>query len=168
MSKAKNNAKTGGGSRTIAVNRRAYHEYHVLETLETGIVLTGTEIKSIRQGKVSITDSFARIEKGEVYLYGSQIAPYAQGNIHNHQQDRVRKLLIQRSEIERLLGKTKEKGLTLIPLKMYFKRAWVKVELGLCKGKQLHDKRESIKTRESKREMERATKISGSGTKKLK
>lgn len=157
--KGKNPSNSGGQSRVITVNRRAYHEYHVLETFEAGIVLTGTEIKSIRQGKVSIADAFARIEDGEVYLYGSQIAPYAQGNVFNHQQDRVRKLLMNRAEIKRLTGKIKEKGLTLIPLKLYFKRAWVKVELGLCKGKQLHDKRESIKARESRREIERALKV---------
>jgi SsrA-binding protein len=132
----------------------------VLDTLEAGIVLTGTEIKSIRQGKVSITDAFARIENGQVYLYGSQIAPYAQGNIHNHAQDRVRKLLLSRPEIDRLIGKTKEQGLTLIPLKFYFSRAWVKVEIGLCKGKKLHDKRDSIKEREGKREIQRAIKSS--------
>ena len=142
----------------MAQNRKAYHEYHVLETFEAGIVLTGTEIKSIRQGKVSITDAFARIENEEVFLYGSQIAPYAQGNIHNHAQDRVRKLLMSKQEIKKLIGKTKEQGLTLIPLKLYFKKAWVKVDLGLCKGKQLHDKRDSIKAREGKREIERAMK----------
>ena len=158
--KPKNSSKTGAPSRTIAVNRRAHHEYHVLETLDAGIVLTGTEIKSIRQGKVSIADSFARIEHGEIFLYGAQIAPYAQGNIHNHQQDRVRKLLLNRREIQRLIGKTKELGLTLIPLKLYFNRAWVKIELGLCKGKKLHDKRESIKEREGKREIERSMKTS--------
>ena len=154
----KDSKKAGSHNRTVAMNRRAYHEYHVLETFEAGIVLTGTEIKSIRQGKVSITDSFARIEQEELYLYASQIAPYAQGNIHNHAQDRVRKLLVKRSEINRLIGKIKEKGLTLIPLKMYFKNAWIKVELGLCKGKLLHDKRESIKAREGKREIERTLK----------
>jgi SsrA-binding protein len=143
-------------SSTIALNRRARHEYHVLESFEAGIVLTGTEIKSIRLGKVSIAQGFAKIEKGELYLHGAQIAPYAQGNINNHVQDRVRKLLINKKEINRLYGKIKEKGLTLIPLKMYFARAWVKVEIGLCKGKQLHDKRESIKERDGKREMQRA------------
>lgn len=156
--KAKNTTNAGAGIKTITANRKAYHEYHVLETLEAGIILTGTEIKSLRQGKVSIAESFARIENEEVLLYGSQIAPYAQGNIHNHQQDRVRKLLLNKQEIKRLIGKTKEKGLTLIPLKFYFKRAWVKVELGLCKGKQLHDKRDSIKSREGKREIERVMK----------
>lgn len=158
--KAKQTTKTKAPSRTITDNRRAYHEYSVLETIETGIVLTGTEIKSVRQGKVSIADSFARIEDEELFLYGSQIAPYAQGNIHNHKQDRVRKLLIHRQELRRLIGKTKEQGLTLIPLKLYFSGPWVKVQLGLCKGKQLHDKRESIKAKETRREIERSMKQS--------
>ncbi len=144
--------------RTITVNRRAYHDFHVLETFEAGIVLTGTEIKSIRQGKVSIAESFARIENGELKLYSCHIAPYAQGNIHNHEENRIRKLLVHQRELRRLLGKIKEKGLTLIPLKLYFKRAWVKVELGLCQGKKLHDKRDSIKEREDKRNIQRAMK----------
>jgi SsrA-binding protein len=152
----KKQASKGGQSRTIALNRRARHEFHVLESFEAGIVLTGTEIKSIRGGKVSIAEGFARIDKGELYLHGAQIAPYAQGNIHNHAQDRVRKLLVSKKELKRLYGKIKEQGLTLIPLKMYFVRAWVKVEIGLCKGKKLHDKRESIKDREGKREIQRA------------
>ncbi len=156
--KSKNQTKGKPPSRTVALNRRAYHDYHVLETFEAGIALTGTEIKSIRQGKVSLSESFARIENDELYLFGSQIAPYAQGNIHNHAQDRVRKLLMHRAEIRRLIGKIKEKGLTLIPLKLYFSGAWIKVELGLCKGKQLYDKRESIKNREGKREIERSLK----------
>jgi len=152
------NNKPNSQNRNIAQNRRAWHEHTVLETFEAGIVLTGTEIKSIRLGKVSLAESFCRIEKGELFLYGSQIAPYSQGNIHNHAQDRVRKLLIQKKELNRLLGKVKEQGLTLIPLKMYFVRAWVKVEVGLCKGKKLHDKRESIKAKEGKRDIDRAMK----------
>ena len=104
---AKKQTSGGGSSRTIAQNRRAYHEHHVLETLQVGIVLTGTEIKSVRQGKVSIAEGFARIENDELFLHGCQIAPYAQGNIHNHAQDRVRKLLIRKDEIRRLVGKTK-------------------------------------------------------------
>lgn len=144
--------------RTVASNRRAFHDYHVLESVEAGIVLTGTEIKSVRAGKVSLTESFARIENDEVLLYASQIAPYAQGNIHNHAQDRVRKLLLHRKEIDRLRGKIKEKGLTLVPLKLYFKGPWVKVELGLCKGKQLFDKRETLKAKEGQRDIDRALK----------
>lgn len=145
-------------SSLIVNNKKAYHEYHVLETFKAGIVLTGTEIKSIRGGKVSMNDSHARIEKGEVFLYGLQISPYEQGTVYNHQPDRVRKLLLTKGEIKKLIGKTKETGLTLVPVKMFFERCWVKVELGLCKGKKLHDKRETIAARDSKREIDRAMK----------
>ena len=145
-------------SSLVVNNKKAYHEYHVLETFKTGIVLTGTEIKSIRAGKVSMNDSHARIHNGEVFLYGLQISPYEQGTVYNHQPDRVRKLLLTKGEIKKLIGKTKESGLTLIPLKMFFERCWVKVELGLCKGKKLHDKRETIAARDSKREIDRAMK----------
>lgn len=145
-------------SRLIASNRKAYHDYHVLETFRAGIVLTGTEIKSIRAGKVSLTDGFGRLEQGEVFLYGLHINPYDKGTHYNHAPDRTRKLLLTRAEIRKLIGKTKETGLTLIPLKLYFDRCWVKVELGLCKGKKLYDKRETLKSRESKREIERTMK----------
>lgn len=155
-------AKTGNASSSssplVASNRRAYHEYHVLETLEAGIVLQGTEIKSIRNGKVSLSDAHARIEKGEVYLYGMNISPYEKGSYNNHNPLRVRKLLLHRQEIARLTGKTQEKGLTLIPLKLYFHKCWVKIELGLCKGKKLYDKRESTQKRETARELQRAIK----------
>lgn len=145
-------------SRLIASNRKAYHDYHVLETFRAGIVLTGTEIKSIRAGKVSLTDGFGRLEQGELFLYGLHINPYDKGTHYNHAPDRTRKLLLTRAEIRKLIGKTKETGLTLIPLKLYFDRCWVKVELGLCKGKKLYDKRETLKSRESKREIERTMK----------
>ena len=145
-------------SAVMVNNKKAFHEYIVLETYKAGIVLTGTEIKSIRNGKVSMSDSHARIEKGEVFLYGLQISPYEQGTHYNHQPDRVRKLLLTRQEIKKLIGKVKESGLTLIPLKLYFERCWVKVDVGLCKGKKLHDKRESITQRDAKREMDRAMK----------
>jgi SsrA-binding protein len=150
--------KAAKKSSMVANNKKAYHEYTVLETLKAGIVLTGTEIKSIRGGKVSMSDAHARIEKGEVFLYGLQISPYEQGTVYNHQPDRVRKLLLTKQEIRKLIGKTKESGLTLIPLKIYFERCWVKVDLGLCKGKKLHDKRESISERDAKREIERSMK----------
>jgi SsrA-binding protein len=142
----------------VANNKKAYHEYHVLETFKAGIVLTGTEIKSIRKGKANLNQAFARIEKGEVFLYGMHIAPYEQGTHYNHDPDRVRKLLLTKKEIKKLLGKTKEKGLTLIPLKLYIERAWAKVDIGLCKGKQLHDKRDSLKEKTTQREIERALK----------
>ena len=150
--------KAARKSSLIVNNKKAYHEYLVLETYKAGIVLTGTEIKAIRGGKVSMSDSHARIEKGEVFLYGLQISPYEKGTHYNHQPDRVRKLLLTRQEIKKLIGKVKESGLTLIPLKLYFERCWVKVELGLCKGKKIHDKREAISSRDAKREMDRALK----------
>lgn len=142
----------------VVNNKKAFHEYSVLETYKAGIVLTGTEIKSIRNGKVSMSDSHARIEKGEVFLYGLQISPYEQGTHYNHQPDRVRKLLLTRQEIKKLIGKVKESGLTLIPLRLYFDRCWVKIDLGLCKGKKIHDKRDAIAKRDVKREMDRAMK----------
>jgi SsrA-binding protein len=151
-------AKSGGGRKTIALNRKARHEFSILETITAGIVLTGTEVKSLRAGKVSITEAFARIEKGEIFLYGSQISHYEQGNIHNHAPDRVRKLLMTKKEIERLIGKTKEKGLTLVALSLYFQNQWVKVEIGLGKGKTLYDKRHTMAERDSKRQIEKATK----------
>jgi SsrA-binding protein len=145
-------------SRTAVSNRRAYHDYTVLETIDAGIVLTGTEIKSIRIGKASLNEAFARIENNEVWLYGMSISPYEQGNRYNHVPDRVRKLLLTRGEIRKLSGKIKQTGHTLIPLKLYFNRAWVKVELGLCQGKKLYDKRETLKNRDTQREIQRAMK----------
>ena len=142
----------------IVGNKKAFHEYHILETFKAGIVLTGTEIKSLRLGKVSMNDSHARIEKNEIFLYGLQITPYEQGSYNNHKPDRVRKLLLTRSEINKLIGKLKESGLTLIPLSMYFERCWVKVDLALGKGKKLHDKRADIQERDGKRQIERAMK----------
>ena len=139
-------------------NRKAYHDYHVLETLTAGIVLTGTEIKSIRAGKASMNEAFCRIENGEVWLYGMSISPYEQGNRYNHVTDRQRKLLLTALEIRKLHGKIKQSGHTLIPLKLFFKRCWVKVELGLCQGKKLYDKRETLKSRDHEREIQRGLK----------
>lgn len=150
------NSKPQG--RVIAENRRAFHEYHILDRYETGIALTGTEVKSLRMGKVSLLDSFARVENGEVWVYHMHIAPYTMGNRYNHDPMRARKLLLHRSEINRLIGKVKEKGLTLIPLKLYWQGDWAKVELGLAKGKQLFDKRDALAAKESKRDIERALK----------
>ena len=147
-------------SNLVVNNKKAFHEYHILESFKAGIVLTGTEIKSIRAGKVSMNDSHARIQNGEVFLHGLQISPYEQGSYNNHAPDRVRKLLLTKGEIKRLVGKLKESGLTLIPLKMYFERCWVKVDLGLGKGKKLHDKRDAISQRDNKREIDRALKQS--------
>lgn len=144
--------------RTVATNRKAFHDYHVMDTYKAGIVLTGTEIKSIRAGKVSLSEGFARLENGEVFLYGVRIEPYEKGTHYNHAPDRVRKLLLTKLEIRKLIGKTKESGLTLIPLKLYFDRCWVKVDIGLCRGKKLYDKRETLKARENKREIDRTMK----------
>lgn len=144
--------------RTIVSNRRARHEYLVLDTYEVGIVLKGTEVKSIRQGKANLQDSYADIERGEVWLHGMHISPYEQGNIYNHEPKRDRKLLLHKKEIRRLVGKIQEKGLTLIPLRLYFKGRNAKIELALARGKRLYDKREAIARRDAEREMRRGTK----------
>lgn len=129
-----------------------------METYEAGLVLKGTEVKSLRAGKANLQDSFARIENSELILYNMHISPYEQGNRFNHEPKRPRKLLMHKREIMRLLGKTQEKGLTLIPLKVYFRGGWAKVELALARGKKVYDKREAIKAREARREMERVMK----------
>lgn len=143
---------------TITVNRAARHEYFVLETFEAGIELYGTEIKSIRNGSVNLKEAWADIQNGEVFVYGMHISPYEMGNIFNRDPFRVRKLLLHRKEINKLMGKIKQEGLTLIPLSLYFKKQYVKVELGLCKGKKLYDKRESMAKRDAKRDIDRAMK----------
>jgi SsrA-binding protein len=143
-------------SETVAVNRRARHEYEITDTFEAGLVLTGTEIKSIRAGKVSLADAYARVEKGEAWLIGAHIAPYEAGNRYNHEPRRDRKLLLHRAEIDQLLGRASAKGLTVVPLRLYLTgKGRAKVELGLARGKQLHDKRRSIAEREQRREVER-------------
>ena len=156
MSKKKKDKKEY--SSVVATNKKAFHEYHILERFNAGIVLTGTEIKSVRARRVSFVDSYAKVEKGEVWLLKSHIALYEQGNRYNHQLDRPRKLLLTKMEIRKLIGKTKESSLTLIPLKMYFDRGWAKVELGLAKGKQMHDKRKTLADKATKRDVERALK----------
>lgn len=143
----------------ITVNRKARHEYTILQTYEAGIVLQGTEVKSLRQGKANLVDSYANLKDGEVWLYSAHISEYTQGNINNHEPTRPRKLLLNSSEIRKLIGKVKEKGLTLIPLRLYFKGGKVKVELALAKGKKVYDKRESIAKRDMKRNEERNFKI---------
>ncbi|MGM0471919.1 MAG: SsrA-binding protein SmpB [Bacillota bacterium] len=144
--------------KVMAKNRKARHEYNIEETYEAGIVLEGTEVKSIRQGRVNLKDSFALVEDGEVFLYHLHIAPYKHGNRYNHEPERVRKLLLHKHEIKSLIGKTRESGYTLVPLKVYFKRGLVKVELALGKGKNIHDKRQDIKERTAQRDIERAFK----------
>ena len=140
----------------VARNKRARHDYHLLETWEAGIVLTGTEIKSLRDGKANITDAFAVVQGGEIYLINAHIAPYAQGNQFNHDPTRTRKLLLHRREIRRLIGARERQGLTLVPLDLHFTRGKAKVTLALGKGKKLHDKRADERKREDEREMARA------------
>ena len=141
---------------TVALNRRARHEFSIEETFEAGLVLTGTEIKSIRAGKVQLANSYARIERDEAWLIGAHIAPFEQANRYNHEPKRTRKLLLRRSEIDELLGKTKSKGLTIVPLRLYLNsKGRAKLELGLARGKQLHDRRRDIADRDARRDIAR-------------
>ena len=144
--------------KTVAVNRRARHEYAVEETLEAGIALTGTEIKSIRAGRVNLAEAYARIEKGEAWLIGAHIAPYEQGNRNNHEPTRTRKLLLHRDQIAELIGRTQAKGFTLVPLKLYIRNGMAKLEIGVARGKKAYDKRRTIAERDARRELERSTK----------
>jgi len=141
--------------RVVAENRKARHDYFIDETYEAGIALVGTEVKSLRLGKVSLRDSYAVIQNGEVFLHNMHISPYEKGNRFNHDPKRSRKLLLHKQEIKRLLGKTQQRGYTLIPLRVYFKRGKAKVELALARGKKLHDKREEIARRDAQRELAR-------------
>ena len=151
------------GMKLIANNKKAYHDYFILETYEAGIALHGTEVKSLRMGKCSIKEAFIRVENEEVYVYGMHISPYEKGNIFNKDPLRVRKLLLHKSEIRKLLGKPKEKGMTLVPLKVYFKDSLVKVEIGLAKGKKLYDKRQDIAKKDQQREAQRDFKVRNFG-----
>ncbi len=144
------------GPSALATNRRARHEYEVLESIEAGIELRGTEIKAARQNLISLQEGFASINAGQAWLEGVTIQPYSHGNVHNHDPRRPRRLLLHKNEVLRLFSKTQLKGYTLIPLKAYLKRGRMKIELGLCRGKQLHDKRETIKRRDADREADRA------------
>ncbi|MGN0167370.1 MAG: SsrA-binding protein SmpB [Acetatifactor sp.] len=143
----------------IANNKKAYHDYFIDETYETGVALHGTEVKSMRMGKCSIKESFIRIENGEVFVYGMHVSPYEKGNIFNKDPLRVKKLLMHKYEINKLAGKIAEKGYTLVPLQVYFKEGKVKVEIGLARGKKLYDKREDIAKKDARREMEREFKV---------
>ena len=143
----------------IANNKKAYHDYFILDTYEAGIALHGTEVKSLRMGKCSIKESFIRIENGEVFVYGMHVSPYEKGNIFNKDPMRVKKLLLHKSEINKLLGKIKEKGMSLVPLKVYLKGSLVKVEIGLAKGKKLYDKRDDIAKKDQQREAQRDFKV---------
>jgi len=144
------------GLKIISQNKQARLHYEIGETYEAGIALVGTEVKALREGKCNLTDSYAVIQDGEAFLHDMHISPYSHGNIMNHDPLKVRKLLLHRRELERLYGKTRERGLTLIPLRIYFKSGKIKVELGVGRGKKLHDKRQELKRRTDKREMERA------------
>jgi SsrA-binding protein len=146
---------------TIAVNRRARHDYAIEETLEAGIVLTGTEIKSVREHRVNIAEAYVRMERGEAWLVGAHIAEFAQGNRNNHAPTRTRKLLLHRDQITELLGLQSAKGLTIVPLKMYLTRGVAKLEIGVARGKKAHDKRRSIAERDMRRELDRESKEAG-------
>ena len=143
---------------SIAENRKAFHDYHLIETFEAGIVLLGTEVKSIREGRVNLRDSYARVEDGEVFLYNVNISPYSHRGYADHEPLRRRKLLLHRDEIRKLIGKTVEKGMTLVPVRLYYKNGRVKVAVSLAKGKKEYDKRETIKKRETDRETRAAIK----------
>ena len=142
----------------ISTNRKAYHEYFVDEKFEAGLELTGTEVKSLRKGAINLKDSFCRIDDGELLVFGMHISPYEQGNIFNRDPYRTRKLLMHKKEIMRLFGQVGQKGYALVPLSVYFKGKWAKMEIGLCRGKKLYDKRDADAERSAKREMERAFK----------
>jgi SsrA-binding protein len=146
------------GEKRIVDNRRARHDYHVLQRVEAGIELRGTEVKSLRAGKIALKDSYAEVEEGEVFLVGAHISPYEQGNIYNHDPERRRRLLLHKKEILRLGAQIAEKGLTLVPLRLYFKDSKVKVELGLCRGKHILDKRTTLRERAVQREIDRYVK----------
>jgi len=146
------------GRKTVATNRKAYHDYFIEETLEAGLVLVGTEVKSLREGRMSLKDSYVEVRGGEAWLVGASISRYAPGNIWNHDPERDRKLLLHRREIDRLRGRTEERGYSVVPTKVYFRDGRAKVEIGLAKGKKLYDKRADIAKRDADRDMEREMK----------
>src|ERR687884_407233 len=146
------------GEKTVADSRRARHDYHLLERFEAGLQLTGTEVKSLRDGRVRLAQAYADVREGEVWLVGAHIAEYAQGNVANHDPDRDRKLLLHRRELDSLLGKVRERGFTLVPTRMYFKDGRAKVEIALARGKEARDKRRDIAERDARRQIERALK----------
>ena len=150
--------KTESGEKLIASNRKAFHDYFVLQKVEAGIALTGTEVKSLREARVNLKDSYVAFDRGEAFLVGAHISPYSHGNRQNHEPERKRKLLLHRREIDRLEGQVVEKGLTIVPLRLYFKGGKVKAEIAVVRGKKLFDKRESEKRRELDREAEAAIK----------
>lgn len=148
--------KDDGGSKVITRNKRALRNYFVDDSYEAGVILVGSEVKSLREGKITLTDAYGRFENGELWLVKAHISPYKQANRENHEPERPRKLLMHKRELRRLHAKVREAGYTLIPLSLYFKEGRVKVEMGLCRGKKLHDKRETLRKKEAAREVERA------------
>jgi SsrA-binding protein len=150
--------KSNSGEKVIATNKKAFHDYFILEKLEAGICLVGTEVKSIREGRINLKDSYALVRSGEIFLINCHISPYSHGNRENHDPTRSRKLLLHSSEIRKMIGKTQEKGLTLVPLRVYLKRGRVKFELGVAKGKKLFDKRETERRKEADKEARAAIK----------
>ena len=150
--------KPDAGEKVIATNRKAFHDYFVLQKMEAGIALTGTEVKSLRDGAVNLKDSYVSFDGGEAFLVGAHISPYSHGNLQNHEPERKRKLLLHRREIDKLFGQVVEKGLTVVPLRLYFKKGKIKAEIAVVRGKKLFDKRESEKRRELDREAEAAMK----------
>jgi SsrA-binding protein len=146
------------GEKTVATNKKAYHEYFILEKMEAGVSLLGTEVKAIREGRLNLKDSYAIVQAGEAFLFNCHISPYSHGNLENHNPTRSRKLLLHQKEIRKLIGKTQEKGLTLVPLRVYFKKGRIKIELGVARGKKFFDKRETERRKEADREAAMAMK----------
>lgn len=149
-------SRARSNDRVVTSNRRAFHDFHVLETIEAGIVLTGTEIKSIRESKVTISEAYARLEHGELWLIGSHVSPYSHGNRANHDPDRPRKLLVHRREIEKIREAVEQRGLTIVPLRLHLKQGRAKIDIGVARGKKLFDKRAAEAERQSKRDVDRA------------
>jgi len=151
-------SKQEEGIKIVCQNRKAFHDFDIVETIEAGIALTGTEVKALREGRANLKDSYAKVKKGEMFLYGMHISPYSHGGFNNHDPERPRKLLLHKREILKFGGKTQEKGFSIVPTKVYFRKGKAKVELALVRGRKLHDKREAIKRREEAREMDRLRK----------
>ena len=149
------------GKKIISTNRKAFHEYHIFDKFNAGMVLTGTEIKSIRKGAINLKDSFVKVDDFEVFLYNCHISPYEQGNRYNHEEKRTRKLLLNKKEIEKLVGKIKKGGYAIVPLEVYLENGWAKIEIALAKGKKLYDKRDDLAKKAQSRDIERAVKSRG-------
>ncbi len=149
------------GKKIISTNRKAFHEYHIFDKFNAGMVLTGTEIKSIRKGAINLKDSFVKIDDAEVFLYNCHISPYEQGNRYNHEEKRTRKLLLNKKEIDKLIGRIKKDGYAIVPLEVYLENGWAKIEIALAKGKKLYDKRDDLAKKAQARDIDRAVKSRG-------